>query len=128
MIKGIGVDIVNIERFRGILDRWGIRLLERIFTEREREVCLNRPDPAPHLAVRFAAKEAFSKALGTGFSQGVFPRNIEVAQEGTGSPRLVLRDGAQRGMEAIRATRTFLSLSHDGGVGVAFVVLEGEGV
>lgn len=128
MIKGIGVDIVDIERFRGILDRWGDRFLVRIFTERERGECLGSPDPVPHLAVRFAAKEAFSKALGTGFGKTVFPRSIEVTRKGVDAPRLILHDGARLKMEEMRATRTFLSLSHEGEMGIALVILEGDEV
>jgi len=126
MIKGIGVDIVEIERFRKILDRWGGRFIRRLFTEREREDCLKRADPVPHFAVRFAAKEAFSKAIGTGFGNPVFPKSIEVVQGISGSPRLVLWNGVCRRMEAMKVSQTFLSLSHDGKMGIAFVVLEGE--
>ncbi len=126
MIKGIGVDIVDIERFRRSLERWDGKLVDRLFTEREKEECLGKKDPAAHLAVRFAAKEAFSKAVGTGLGMEISPKSIEVVRERTGPPRLRLLDGAHRRMEALRVTRSHLSLSHDAGMGVAMVVLEGE--
>lgn len=126
MIKGIGVDIVDIGRFRKALDRWEGRFMERLFTGREREECIRERDPAYHLAVRFAAKEAFSKAVGTGFGVEVSPKSIEVVKGASGAPRLSLSDGAQRKMNELKATRSFLSLSHDKGVGIAFVILEDE--
>ncbi len=127
MIKGIGVDIVDIGRFRKALNRWEGRFMKRLFTGREREECLRERDPAYHLAVRFAAKEAFSKAIGTGFGTEVSPTDIEVIKGLSGAPRLRLSDGARHRMDEIKATRSFLSLSHDKGVGIALVILEGEG-
>ncbi len=126
MIKGIGVDVVDITRFRAILKRWRGRFLDRLFTPQEQEDCLDRHDPAPHLAVRFAAKEAFSKAVGTGFGAEISPRNVEVIRKDSGAPRLNLTGGARQKMRALRATRALLSLSHDRGIGIAFVVLEGK--
>ncbi len=125
MIKGIGVDMVDVGRFQKAMDRWGTRFLDKIFTEREKKECLGRVNPALHLAVRFAAKEAASKALGTGFGGMVSPRSIEVVRKSSGAPGLIFRNGARQKMEAIEVTRTFLSLSHDGEMGIAFVVLEG---
>jgi len=126
MIRGIGVDIVEIDRFRKALDRWKGRLLDRVFSEKEREECFKERDPALHLAVRFAAKEAFSKALGTGFGSLVSPGEIEILRNIRGVPRFSISGGAKLQMEAVRVEKTFLSLSHDGGMGIAFVVLEGS--
>ena len=126
MIKGIGVDIVDIDRFRGSMQRWGDRFVDRLFTQKEKEECMNRRDPARHLAVRFAAKEAFSKAVGTGLGGEISPRNIEVFSGKTGAPRLRLFDSAQQKVKALRATRAHVSLSHERGMGVAMVVLEGD--
>ncbi len=126
MIKGIGVDIVDIERFRKTLAKWQTRFTDRLFTKHEMEECLSQKDPAPHLAARFAAKEAFGKAIGLGLIGKVSPRDIEVIREPTGAPRLHIVRGALKRLEEIQATRVFLSLSHDGGIGIAMVVLEND--
>src|SRR5262245_51467244 len=97
----------------------------RLFTPAELAYCRGFVDPLPHLAARFAAKEATSKALGTGIAGGVGWTQIEVVQPGGRVPTLKLTGVAAERMAQMGATSSHLSLSHDGGLGVACVVLEG---
>ena len=95
MIVGIGSDLCNIERIQNSLDRWGDKFLTRVFTEVERAKAASRPHTtAGTLAKRFAAKEAFSKAVGTGFKRGVFMKDIGVVNAPSGAPTLALSGGA----------------------------------
>ena len=85
MIVGVGVDVVEIPRLRKILARYGERFAQRVFTPEEREYCAAHTDPAPHYAVRFAAKEALFKALGTGWARGVTWQDVEVRRKAPGA-------------------------------------------
>ncbi len=125
MILGLGIDLVEVERLRKVLSRYGQRFLHRVYTERERELALSRSDPALYLAAVFAAKEAASKALGTGL-RGVGWRDMEVRHEPSGKPYLVFYGRAKRRFEALGALRSHVSLSHERGHAVAVVLLEGE--
>jgi holo-[acyl-carrier protein] synthase len=124
-VRGIGVDICRVERIAGSLDRFGDRMRQRLFTPDEIAYCERHKDPMPHLAARFAAKEAASKALGTGIAGGVGWTQIEVVQPGGRVPELRFSGVARERFEAIGATAAHLTLSHDGGMAVACVVLEG---
>jgi len=126
MVKGIGVDMVDVARFRGVLVKWRERFMDRLFSMEERDFCLGKKDPAPHFAVRFAAKEAFVKALGTGFGRNAAPRDIEVKTAVSGKPCIRVSGRAGRAMKAMDADRVYLSLSHDKGMGIAMVILEGK--
>jgi len=123
-IRGIGIDVVQVSRIADSLERFGDRMRRRLFTDSEREYCERHKDPLPHYAARFAAKEAASKALGTGIAGGVGWTQIEVVQPGGRVPLLKLSGAALERFNAMGATRSFLTLSHDGGLGVACVVLE----
>ncbi len=125
MIRGIGVDIVKVDRIEQAVERWGSRFLKRIFTPAEIERCQQRARPAQCLALRFAAKEAFAKALGLGMRKGLRWRDIEVVHDHLGKPDLLLHNQAQRLLEAMEASRTWLSLSDERESAVAVVVLEG---
>lgn len=125
MIKGIGVDIVDIGRIEEAVERWGSRFLKRIFTSAEIERCKQRARPAQCLASRFAAKEAFAKALGLGMRKGLRWRDIEVVQDHLGKPSLQLHNQAKELLEATEAKRTWLSLSDERESALAVVVLEG---
>jgi holo-[acyl-carrier protein] synthase len=96
MILGIGSDLIDIRRIEQIIDRFGDRFLDRIFTDVERRKCERRADPAASYARRFAAKEACSKALGTGFRFGVFWRDLGVVNRPSGQPTMQLTGGALR--------------------------------
>ncbi len=124
MIYGIGVDIVKVSRIRNAMDRWGDRFLDRLFTDIEKEYCREREDSAARYALRFAAKEALSKALGVGMRSGVHCKQIEVVNEPSGKPSLRVYGKAKSVCDEIGIQNSFLSLSDDGGYAVAMVVLE----
>ena len=125
-VRGIGVDVIQVARLVQSLERFGERMEKRLFTDGERAYCRTHKDPLPHLAARFAAKEATSKALGTGMSGGVGWTQIEVLQPGGRVPELKLTGKALERYQAMGCSRSHLTLSHDGGLAIACVVLEGE--
>ena len=114
----VGVDIIEIERIEEAVSRWGERFLNRIYTEAELSICLQR---APALAVRFAAKEAVMKALGTGIN-GVGWREIEVLSNSDGKPLIYLYGGAQKKADELGLVDIDISLSHSREYAVASVV------
>jgi holo-[acyl-carrier protein] synthase len=125
-VAGLGVDLVRIERFRRLLDEHKETVIQRLFTVAEQAYAVRKVDPAPFLAARFAAKEAFLKALSLGLRQGLSWREIEVVKDGAGKPLLELQ-GRTAEVFAERGGGTLhLSLSHDGDYAVASVVLERE--
>ena len=129
MILGLGSDLCNIERIQASLDRFGERFLARVFTEAERARAAKRPfTRAGTLAKRFAAKEAFAKAVGTGFKRGVFMRDIGVVNAPSGAPTLALSGGAQARLDAMvpdgHAARVHLTMTDDHPWAQAFVVIE----
>jgi holo-[acyl-carrier protein] synthase len=101
MILGLGSDLVDIRRIERTIERFGARFLDRIFTEAERRKCDRRANPAASYARRFAAKEACSKALGTGFRRGVFWRDLGVVNLPSGRPTMRLTGGALRRLAEI---------------------------
>ena len=110
-IIGLGLDATEIDRIADSIERYGERFLRRIFTEGEVAYCMRRRVPAIHFAGRFAAKEAAMKALGTGHSQGVLWRDVEVVRLG-GPPQLVLHGGANRRFTAMGGHRSLLTITH----------------
>lgn len=122
-IIGIGTDLVRSERFRKFLNPDN-KVLVRIFSEEERSYSLKKRDPIPHLAARFAAKEAFLKALGTGLRDGLSWQQVSVVLDPLGCPSLVLSGRAVELMTLCGARQAHLSYSHDGDYAVATVVLE----
>ena len=124
-VRGIGIDVCKVERIAGSLQRFGERMERRLFTPAELAYCRGFKDPLPHLAARFAAKEAASKALGTGIAGGIGWTQIEVVQPGGRVPLLRLTGAALERFTALGATQSHLTLSHDAGLGLACVVLEG---
>ena len=128
MIVGIGSDLCNIERMQGSIDRFGERFLNRVFTEIERAKAARRPfTAAGTLAKRFAAKEAFSKAVGTGFKRGVFMKDIGVVNAASGQPTLHLTGGAKARLDALapagHALEVHLTMTDDHPWAQAFVIL-----
>jgi holo-[acyl-carrier protein] synthase len=101
MILGIGSDLIDIRRIEQAMERFGERFLERIFTDAERRKCDRRANRSASYARRFAAKEACSKALGTGFRDGVFWRDLGVENLASGQPSMRLTGGALRRLEEI---------------------------
>src|SRR5215510_7483345 len=124
MIIGVGIDVVQNQRIRESLERFGPRFLNRIYTEIETAYCNKCADPAIHFAARFAAKEAAFKALGTGWAAGVKWKDIEVQRLASGQPELHLYGEALARATAMSASRFHVSLTHDQLVSVAVVVLE----
>jgi holo-[acyl-carrier protein] synthase len=118
-LLGTGIDIVEVERIERLLERQGDKFLDRVFTRGEVKYCMAKARPAIHLAARFAAKEAVSKALGTGFSRGVRMRDIEVVASNKGPPRVKLHGGAARRLEKLGAGDILISLSHTRELAVA---------
>ena len=115
-----GVDIIEIPRVRQVLERYGERFLERVYTSGEIAYCRGRP---PNLAARFAAKEATMKALGTGV-RGVGWKDIEVVRQESGAPSIRLHGRAERRAERLGVQEISLSLSHSEDYAVAFVVIQ----
>jgi holo-[acyl-carrier protein] synthase len=111
-LVAVGLDLTEISRVRDLLERHGERFKERTFTVEERAYCESCSDSAPHYAARFAAKEAVSKALGTGFAQGVSWLDIEVLRSEVGQPSLRLHGVAAQRAEALGIRQWMLSLSH----------------
>ena len=129
MIIAIGSDLCSIERIQASLDRFGTRFERRVFTDVEQAKAARRPfTKAGTLAKRFAAKEAFSKAVGTGFKRGVFMKDIGVVNLPSGAPTLHLTDGAKARLDALtpagHAMHVHLTMTDDHPWAQAFVVLE----
>ena len=129
MIIGIGSDLCNIERIQKSLDRYGERFESRVFTDHERARAAQRPfTRAGTYAKRFAAKEAFSKAVGTGFRRGVFMKDIGVVNAPSGAPTLSLEGGAKAALDALvppgHKAQIHLTLTDDHPWAQAFVIIE----
>ena len=124
-ILGIGLDATDIPRVADVFERYGERFLRRVFTDGEIAYCTRRRNPVPHLAGRFAAKEAAMKALGTGHSLGVLWKDIEVVRRG-GPPRLHLHGGAARRAEAMKVRASVLTITHSESLALAQVMLLGD--
>jgi holo-[acyl-carrier protein] synthase len=124
-IIGMGLDATDIDRIAATIERYGERFLHRIFTEGEVAYCMRRRVPSIHFAGRFAAKEAAMKALGTGHSQGVLWRDIEVVRHG-GPPQLQLHGGAATRFAAIGGRTSLLTITHSDDLALAQVLILGE--
>jgi len=123
MIKGIGVDMVEIGRVKKLIEQ-DRGFAERIFTAREIAYCEGKFSRAQHYAARFTAKEAFFKALGTGFRDGMSWQDVEVENDSLGKPQLRLTAVALESFRKRKLHRAFLSLSHTREMAVALVVIE----
>ena len=128
MIVGIGSDLCNVERIELALERFGDKFLNRVFTETERGKAASRPyTRAGTLAKRFAAKEAFSKAVGTGFKRGVYMKDIGVVNLPSGAPTLDVTGGAKARLDALapegHAIDIHLTMTDDHPWAQAFVIL-----
>lgn len=122
-IIGLGMDATEIDRIEATIARYGDRFLRRIFTDGEIAYATRRRFPAPHFAGRFAAKEAAMKALGTGHSQGVLWRDIEVVRAPGGPPQLQFHGGAARRMSYLHASGSLLTITHSQTLALAHVIL-----
>jgi len=124
MIKGIGVDTIEIDRIARVYARYNERFLNRIFASEERTYALRYKDPVPRLAARFAAKEACMKALGTGWNSGVRWKDIVVVNDEGGKPELRLYGNARMFFEKLPADRIHLSITHSKQHATAVVIFE----
>jgi len=109
-MRGVGCDLIEVDRLRQAVSRRGDRLLERLFTTEELAYCRRHADPYPHLAARFAAKEAIAKAFGTGICEALGFHDIGVVNLPTGQPTVVLSQRAQSRFES--PPQLLISLSH----------------
>ena len=125
MILGVGVDLIEVARIRDTFNRFGDRFVRRILHDAEIAYCLSHKDPAPFLAARFAAKEAISKAFGTGITSELGWTDMEVAKRASGEPYVILHGAGAELFKRRGAIRLHLSLSHTVNYAVAQAVLEG---
>ena len=121
MVEGVGIDIVEVSRIQRSIEDYGLLFTGKIFTDDEIKYCSDKPNPYQHYAARFAAKEAFSKATGTGWNSDFSWQEVEVLNEKNGKPCLRLNG---RSLKDFGTKRIFLSLSHSGDYVVAVVIIE----
>ena len=132
MIIGIGIDLVKIDRIKSAGEKWKARFLDRVFTPAEQSYAASKKSPYPHLAGRFAVKEAVLKALGTGMSGGVSWREISVVSETSGgrkrsgAPRVKVTGRVKRLMDRRGVKEIRISISHDGDYSIAQALLIGS--
>jgi holo-[acyl-carrier protein] synthase len=124
-ILGLGLDATDIDRIAQTLERYGERFMQRVFTAQEIAYCTRRRVPAIHFAGRFAAKEAAMKALGTGHSQEVLWRDVEVLRRG-GPPQLQFHGGAGRRFAAMGGKRSLVTITHAEHLALAQVLILGS--
>jgi holo-[acyl-carrier protein] synthase len=124
-VLGIGVDLVECSRIDRSLERFGERFLHRVFTDGEIEYSMSMKFPARHLAARFAAKEAVSKAFGTGIGKSMGWRDIDVRKKPSGEPFLVFTGGAEALAKERGVSKALITLSHSDQHAVATIILEG---
>ena len=124
-VLGIGIDLVECARIQHSLDRFGDRFLHRVFTDGEIQYSTSMKFPARHLAARFAAKEAVSKAFGTGIGKAMGWRDIDVRKKPSGEPFLVFAGGAEQLAKSRGVSKALITLSHTEHHAIAIIVLEG---
>ena len=125
MIIGMGIDVEEVERVKGAMERQGERFLRRIFTEKERAYCEQFKDKYERYAGRFAVKEAAMKALGTGWSRGVRWVDVEVVRQRGGRPSLALKGEAKKIADALGVKNIAVSITHTSEQAIAQVIFEG---
>jgi holo-[acyl-carrier protein] synthase len=126
MILGVGIDIIEVARIRASHEKFGERFLKRILHPAEIAYCLSHREPAPFLAARFAAKEAISKAFGTGIGAQLGWHDMEVGRKESGEPFVILHGAGQKLMQERGGHVVLISLSHTQEHAVAVAVLEGK--
>ncbi len=122
MIFGIGIDIIEVDRIKKAIENYGTKFLQRVFTDNEIKYCEEfKENKFVHYAVRFSAKEAFSKAIGTGLTSGFKLNQVGIINEKNGKPRIELLGEMS---ETWSRYKVFVSLSHINSIATAFVVIE----
>lgn len=124
MIYGIGIDLVENDRMNNIIQKWGDKFLCRVFSEREIAYCGRHAQAYIHYGARFAVKESFLKAIGIGLGRGVKLNEIEVVNEESGKPELMLHGGAQEHIVGAGIEKIHLSITHTKSYASAMVLLE----
>jgi len=127
MILGIGIDLIEVERIRASHAKFGERFLQRILRDPEIAYCLTHRDPGPFLAARFAAKEAISKAFGTGIGKHLGWQDMEVGRKESGEPFVILHGGGLQLLNERGGRIVHLSLSHTEHYAAAMAILESAG-
>ena len=125
MILGIGIDIIEVARIKASLEKFGERFGKRILLPDETAYCLSHKDPAPFVAARFAAKEAISKAFGTGIGTQLGWQDMEICKKESGEPFVVLHGKGKKLFESRQAKQLLVSLSHTENYAAVTAVLEG---
>ena len=125
MILGVGIDIIEVARIQASHERFGKRFLNRVLLADEIAYCLSYKNPAPFIAARFAAKEAISKAFGTGIGAALSWRDMEIRRKESGEPFVVLHGKGKKMFAARGAKQLLVSLSHTKDYAAATAVLEG---
>jgi holo-[acyl-carrier protein] synthase len=124
MILGTGIDIIEVERIRASYEKFGERFTHRILLPAEIEYCLRHKNPAPFLAARFAAKEAITKAFGTGITAELGWHDMEIAPRETGAPYVILHGKGKELLKARGGSNIHISLSHTAHQATAIAILE----
>ena len=125
MIKGLGIDLVKISRIENLMNKWGKKFLQKIYTIQEIDYCQQFSDSAAHFAVRFAAKEAVLKMLGTGLRNGIRWQDIATENNHLGQPQIKLSNTAAEIAAEKEIERIHLSLTHEKDYAMAEVIGEG---
>ena len=126
MILGVGIDIIEVARIQASYDKFGERFLSRILRPDEINYCLSHRVPGPFLAARFAAKEAISKAFGTGIGAQLGWQDMEVGRKQSGEPFVILHEGGRKLLEARGGRHVLISLSHTQNYAAAVAILESK--
>ncbi len=126
MILGIGIDVIEVSRIKASYEKFGNRFLDRILHKAEVDYCLSHKEPAPFLAARFAAKEAISKAFGTGIGAQLGWKDMEVSRKPSGEPYVILHGQGQKLLAERQAQVLLISLTHTQAHAAAVAILEGH--
>jgi holo-[acyl-carrier protein] synthase len=126
MVVGLGIDMVDVERLQAVFERHPERAPNRLFTPAERADCDARSQPVQCLAARFAAKEAFLKALGTGLRGGIRWTDISLRNGAHGQPELDVTGTAAERLETLGASSVRVSITHDAGIAAAVVLIQAD--
>jgi holo-[acyl-carrier protein] synthase len=123
IVRGVGTDIIECARIARVFERQGERFLKRVYTEGERAYCLKMKNPVPHLAARFAAKEAVSKCFTTGIGEALGWQSVEIVKGEREEPLVRLDERGQAMLHRLGATDVLVSLSHTENYGLAYAVI-----
>lgn len=124
MIFGTGIDIIEIDRIKRSMSKYSERFEQKVFTQKEIDYCYSQADPGKHFAARFSVKEAVLKSLGTGMSQGIAWRDIEVDHQSSGQPILNLYGKGKELFDRLELKSIHISITHDKQYAVAHAIAE----